>query len=152
MKDHDKEINNHNLGCFTMVAGIVLLLMACGMNGGTIAGVVGGIGIVLVIIGFFPWSSNRSASKIKEDEKLAKAMVSLWGTKVQTGHNLTGKDVDNAMSVMGLDAVEKHNQAKKDAAKIVKGAVVGGIVAGETGAVVGAAMAKNKIDNEKNNK
>lgn len=32
---------------------------------------------------------------------------------------------------------------------IVKGAVIGGIIAGEAGAVVGAAIAKNKLDNSK---
>lgn len=33
--------------------------------------------------------------------------------------------------------------------EIVKGAIIGGIIAGEAGAVVGAAIAKNKLDNSK---
>ena len=43
----------------------------------------------------------------------------------------------------------KKEELKKETAEIVKGAVVGGIVAGEAGAVVGATIAKNKIDNKK---
>ena len=33
--------------------------------------------------------------------------------------------------------------------QIIKGAIIGGIVAGEAGAIVGAAIAKNKLDNSK---
>lgn len=40
-------------------------------------------------------------------------------------------------------------QQKKETKEIVKGAVTGGIIAGDAGAVVGAMIAKNKIDNEK---
>lgn len=40
-------------------------------------------------------------------------------------------------------------KAKSDAKEIVKGAVIGGIVAGEAGAVIGATIAKNKLDNQK---
>lgn len=46
------------------------------------------------------------------------------------------------------ERIRKQEQ-KKETAEIIKGAVVGGIVAGEAGAVVGAAIAKNKIDNGK---
>jgi len=42
--------------------------------------------------------------------------------------------------------VSKSNSGTKE---IVKGAVIGGIVAGEAGAVVGAAIAKNNLDNKK---
>ena len=40
-------------------------------------------------------------------------------------------------------------QQKKETKEIIKGAVAGGINAGDAGAVVGAMIAKNKIDNEK---
>ena len=40
-------------------------------------------------------------------------------------------------------------QQKKETKEIIKGAVAGGIIAGDAGAVVGAMIAKNKIDNEK---
>lgn len=40
----------------------------------------------------------------------------------------------------------KDNSGTKE---IVKGAIIGGIVAGEAGAVVGAAIAKNNLDNKK---
>lgn len=40
-------------------------------------------------------------------------------------------------------------KANSGTKKIVKGAVIGGIVAGEAGAVIGATIAKNKLDNEK---
>ena len=36
--------------------------------------------------------------------------------------------------------------------EIIKGAVIGGVVAGDAGAVVGATVAKNKLDNEKKRK
>lgn len=43
----------------------------------------------------------------------------------------------------------RKKEQKKETAEIIKGAVVGGIVAGDAGAVVGATIAKNKIDNGK---
>lgn len=48
-----------------------------------------------------------------------------------------------------MEANLKKQEQKKETAEIIKGAVVGGIVAGDAGAVVGATIAKNKIDNEK---
>ena len=40
-------------------------------------------------------------------------------------------------------------QQKSETKEIIKGAVVGGIIAGDAGAVVGAMVAKSRIDNEK---
>lgn len=125
------------------------MVLACAMGGGTGAVIVGMIGLVSLLIGFYPAIMNRSASKIKQDQENAKAVASLWGAKVKAGQSITNKDVDNAASLMGMDSVQKHEQAKKDAAKIAKGAVIGGAVAGEAGAVVGAVIAKNEIEKER---
>ncbi len=43
----------------------------------------------------------------------------------------------------------RDTKAKSETKEIIKGAVIGGIVAGEAGAVVGATIAKNKLDNQK---
>ncbi len=43
----------------------------------------------------------------------------------------------------------KDIHKKEETRQIVKGAVVGGIIAGDAGAVVGAVTAKNKIDSKK---
>ena len=136
------EASKHSAGCLLLFLGIGLIVLACAMGGGTAAAVVGMIGLVLLLIGFFPAINNRSAAKINDDKATAQAIVSNWGNKVKAGESLTEKDVDKAISDLGMDGVQKHEQAKKDAAKIVGGAIVGGAIAGESGA-------KNEIDKEK---
>jgi membrane-bound ClpP family serine protease len=152
MGNANDEASKHGRGCLFLVLGLGLIVLACAMGGGTGAVIVGMIGLVCFFIGFFPAINNRSASKIADDKASAQAIASMWGAKVKAGESITSKDVDKAISDLGMDGVQKHEQAKKDAAKIVKGAVVGGIIAGEPGAVVGAVVAKNEIDKEKENK
>ena len=149
MKEDEEEIRKHNKGCLILLISLGLFMLACLMNGGILAGILGAVAFVLIFVGLIPWAHNRSASKIREDRENARAIVSLWAAKAEAGQSITGEDVDKAISGMGMDRVQKREQAKKNAAKIVKGAVVGGIVAGEPGAVVGAVIAKDKIDSEK---
>lgn len=53
----------------------------------------------------------------------------------------------------GISAMNRPKRTSNSGTKeIIKGAVIGGIVAGDAGAVVGATVAKNKLDNEKKTK
>ena len=80
-----------------------------------------------MVIGAALKSMNRSASVIVQQKKPL--------------------DFASALAQTGLQ-VQKYNK-RKETKQIVKGAVVGGIVAGDAGAVVGATIAKNKIDSKK---
>ena len=147
-REEEKEAKKHNRGCLMTIGGLLFIVLACAMHGGTPAVIVGTIGLVLFFIGFFPAINNRSASKIAEDKAMASAIVSNWGAKVQAGQSITGKDIDKARSAMGLDRAEKLEERKK----VIAGAVAGGIVAGDVGAVAGAVATKAKIEEEKLNK
>lgn len=144
----ETESQKHNMGCLLMLLGFLLCFTPAFMHGGTLPGVIFVIGFIMFVFGFFPWSRNRSASKIKEDNSMASAIVSSWGAKVKAGQSITGKDVDKAISAMGMDGAQKLEERKK----VIAGAVAGGIVAGEVGAVAGAVAAKAKIEEDKLNK
>lgn len=145
--DYEKEVSRHNLGTICLWGGIGLLLLVCfAMHGGSGAGILGMIGIFAILVGFFLHVFNRSAAKIEESQALAKAQVDYLAAKIKSGQPITEKDTDD---ISGLTKAREDQQKKKDTGRIIKGAVTGGIIAGEAGAVVGAVVAKNKIDNEK---
>lgn len=145
-----EEIKKNRIGRLLLLA--VVPLIALGVllfNSQRVVGyVLMGLSIWCAIIGFFMAIQNRSASKIAEDTAMAQAVVSYWGTKVKAGQSLTEKDVDKAISAMGMDGVQKLEEKKR----IIAGAVAGGIIAGDVGAVAGAVATKAKIEEEKLNK
>lgn len=145
--DYEKEISRHNLGTVCLLGGVGLVILVCfAMHGGATAGVLGMIGIFAILAGFFLHVFNRSSTKIEQDQALARAQVEYMAAKAKSGQSITGKDMDD---ISGLTKARENQQKKKETASIIKGAVTGGIIAGEAGAVVGAVVAKNKIDNEK---
>lgn len=63
---------------------------------------------------------------------------------------------NSSQKYMSIDDIRKGHAAElakkqkaKETKEIIKGAAIGGIVAGDVGAVVGATIAKNNIDNQK---
>lgn len=89
--------------------------------------------------------------KAKENEKKMKQEVAAnWAKKYETGE-ISASQYIAVASVLGAEsrAEQEKLEQKKQTGQIIKGAVVGGIVAGDAGAVVGAVAAKNKIDNQK---
>lgn len=146
-KDHEKEISRHNLGTLCFLGGLGLIILVCfAMHGGTASAVVGMIGAAGILAGIFLCANNRSATAIREQQMLAEAQMNYMVAKVKSGQQITGKDLDD---ISGRTKARQDQQKKKDTGRIIKGAVVGGIVAGDAGAVVGAVVAKNRIDNEK---
>lgn len=127
-----------------LIASIVIIIIAC-FNSGTIAVVLGIVGFILFCIGFYLWGSNRNASTIAEKKKLMELQVKLMYEQAKVG-KVDSKLVDD---ISGVTAAKQKAQKKEERNRIIKGAAVGGIIAGEEGAVVGAVIAKNNIDNEK---
>lgn len=97
--------------------------------------------IVIVGIIWYVASGQLSKDEKREREELAKTQANLLIAKANAGQKLTKDDLTS------YD--EKRRQEKKETKEIIKGAVAGSIIAGDAGAVVGAVIAKNKIDNEK---
>ena len=145
-EEEREEATRSKIGGWIMVASIVLVVIACfAFNGGTIAGVIWIIGLILFCVGIYLWGKNRNASLIKHQKEMEKLEKEQMLVKVRLG--MSPSDiVDSSYSVT---AARQKAQKKEETKRIVKGAVVGGIIAGEEGAVVGAVIAKNKIDNEK---
>lgn len=137
-----EEVTRSRIGGWILISSIVLFIIACfAFNGGTMAVVIGIIGLILFCVGLYMWGSNRNAAHIIKQKEEAKEMIE----KV-----LHGASPDDAVNnTSGVIAARQKAQKKEETKRIVKGAVVGGIIAGEEGAVVGAVIAKNKIDSEK---
>ncbi|MEE1017605.1 MAG: hypothetical protein U0L27_08045 [Ruminococcus sp.] len=139
-----KEATRSLFGGWMLIASIVIIIIAC-FNSGTIAVVLGIVGFILFCIGFYLWGSNRNASTIAEKKKLMELQVKLMYEQAKVG-KVDSKLVDD---ISGVTAAKQKAQKKEERNRIIKGAAVGGIIAGEEGAVVGAVIAKNNIDNEK---
>jgi len=98
---------------------------------------------IIVIVGIILYYGSGQAAKDekRQREELAKAQAELWIAKAKAGQKITDDDC--------TPYEVKKMQEKEETKKIIKGAVVGSVIAGDAGAVVGATIAKNKIDNEK---
>ena len=143
----EKEAERSSIGGTILIVSIILIVLACFMGGGIGAGIIGVIALIGILVGLYFWATNRSKTQITDQKKLMGATAQLWVTKAQAGQRITPKEVETAVaSHTGYDTYQKRQETKK----IVKGALVGGIVAGDAGAVVCATIAKNKIDSEKN--
>ena len=140
-----KEATRSSIGGWMLVASIVIIMIACFVGGGAISVVIGIVGFILFCIGFYLWGSNRSASMIAEKKKLMELQVNLMYEQARVG-KVDSKLVDD---ISGVTAAKQKAQKKEERNRIIKGAAVGGIIAGEEGAVIGAVIAKNNIDNEK---
>ena len=105
---------------------------------------------------------ERAAEKISMQEIEQKKYIAWSTTRVKWRNRGLAILMISALGafgiVIGLIMFGRHLEpkglvrdpkAKSDAKEIVKGAVIGGIVAGEAGAVIGATIAKNKLDNQK---
>ena len=136
-----KECENNKKGKVIMAISVFLIIIACfAFSGGSMAGAIGVIGVIGFIVGFFMTFYNHSKEEIIEKKRTALKQAELNIQMAQLGMNPYKEN---------LKAEQAQAAKKKETKEIIKGAVVGGIVAGEAGAYVGATIAKNKIDNEK---
>lgn len=136
-----KECEKNQKGKVIMAISVFLIIIACfAFSGGSMAGTIGVIGVIGFIVGFFMTFSNHSKGEIIERKRMTLKQAELNIQMAQLGMNPYKEN---------LKAEQAQAAKKKETKEIIKGAVVGGIVAGEAGAVVGATIAKNKIDNEK---
>lgn len=136
-----KECENNKKGKVIMAISVFLIIIACfAFSGGSMAGAIGVIGVIGFIVGFFMTFSNHSKEEIIEKKRTALKQAELNIQMAKLGMNPYKEN---------LKAEQAQAAKKKETKEIIKGAVVGRIVAGEAGAVVGATIAKNKIDNEK---
>ena len=124
-----------------MAISVFLIIIACfAFSGGSMAGAIGVIGVIGFIVGFFMTFSNHSKEEIIEKKRTALKQAELNIQMAKLGMNPYKEN---------LKAEQAQAAKKKETKEIIKGAVVGGIVAGEAGAVVGATIAKNRIDKVK---
>ena len=103
--------------------------------------------LIIVIVGIIWYVCSGQMKKEQEaqNKRMAEAYANLAISRAKLGQTpLTNKEIDD---ITGITKAKQAEETKK----IVKGAVVGGIVAGDAGAIVGATIAKNKIDSEKGN-
>lgn len=129
----ENEINIHKKSIIILFTGIVCLLT------GYFLPILGGIGGLIITIGFYMFFKFRSKSAIYYEKRKAKMMADNIITNVQY-------DLD-----IEVDPDATKAKLKAETKSIIKGAVVGGIIGGDAGAVVGAMVEKNKIDNKKKN-
>lgn len=139
--NRESEIKRNRAGKIILTISIILIVICCfsgssGRGTATIA-TIASLGIV---VGFFMTMLNKSKEQIQMDDKLSSATADLM-----IARTLAGQKNDYESTPMGR--AEQEAKAKKE---IIKGAVVGGIIAGDAGAVVGAVVAKEKVDREKN--
>ena len=127
----EREVANHNKGVKILIFGIIGIVLAC--TGATFFGVVG---MIAVVVGFVMMMANRTREAIVFKKQEQKQMAELMVRQAAAGGKI---DVNKITS-------KPTNSGTKE---IIKGAVVGGIIAGEAGAVVGAAIAKDKLENQK---
>ena len=143
-KEEQAEIDKNAKGKIIWVTSCLLIILVCfGFNGGAIAGAVGMLGIVGFIVGLFMTMGNRSKSEFEERDRRVNAQAALMVQMAKAG--MSAKDMADRMSKINSPKSPSDSGAKE----IIKGAVIGGIVAGEAGAVVGATVAKNKIDSQR---
>lgn len=143
--EEQAEISRNRVGKIIWIASIGLLLLACFGGGSTSA-----VGATIMIIGFFVGCfltlGNRSKSQIDELHRNAQIQADLTIKMAKAG--MSAGEISDGISAMNRPKRTSNSGTKE----IIKGAVIGGVVAGDAGAVVGATVAKNKLDNEKERK
>lgn len=100
-------------------------------------------------MGFFKNLFKRD-QQIENDQRqqLMERQAELWIKKAEANQPI---DIQKDMEkVYGLDKIQQKKAEREQTKEIIKGAVAGAIIAGDAGAVVGATIAKNKIDNRNN--
>ncbi|MBE6754431.1 MAG: hypothetical protein E7559_08825 [Ruminococcaceae bacterium] len=139
-ENEKRECSINSKGKIVMIVSAVVLFCACFAGGGTMAGVFGGIAFVGFIVGFFMVMCNRNKGTILYEKEMMLRKANLNIQMAQVGMNPHKEEVKVA---------EAQKAKKSETAEIIKGAVAGGIVAGEAGALVGAVIAKSKNDSNK---
>ena len=129
----------NRIGKIILIISILLMVAALYFVKYFSTGVMFIIGLFGSLIGGVIVHNYRSEFAIKQDHELMKKRIEVMAHQVQCGKSI---DPNNLPEVRAA-------RQKEETKQIVKGAVIGGIVAGNAGAVVGATIAKNKIDNEK---
>lgn len=101
-------------------------------------------------MGFFSKMFKYDQELEEQQRKQAMELqIELWKKQAELGQPMNIQaDMDR---LYGLDELERKKREKQQTKEIIKGAVAGGIVAGDAGAVVGAMTAKNKIDDRNRN-
>ena len=132
---YDKEIQRNKTGKTILLISIVLIIIGCAAS----AAWLGLFAVIGFVIGFIITMSNRTEYQIQQEKDLAESTAQLIIAKAIARERI---DLDDTPSARVASQKEETKQ-------IVKGAVIGSIVAGDAGAVVGATIAKNKIDRTK---
>ena len=96
-------------------------------------------------VGFFLTMTNKSAGELEEIHRNAQIQADQMVRMVQAG--ISPGEVSNRITDMNHPK-RTLNSGRKE---IIKGAAIGAIIAGDAGAVIGATVAKNKLDNQKKN-
>ena len=144
--EEQAEIARNRLGKVLWLISIGLILIACfGMNGGDGAGFIGGLGMIGFFVGFFLTMANKSAEQIDEIRRNAQIQADQMIRMAQAG--MSPGEVSNRITSMNHPKRTSNSGTKE----IIKGAAIGGIIAGDAGAVIGATVAKNKLDSQKKN-
>lgn len=131
------EVKAHSIGKIMLFIGVIPAILAILCLEGDSGVTVAFIGCVIMAIGIALMMHNRSAGKIEQDHRT----VETWVKMAKSG--MPAKKVADA--VCG----ESARRQKAETKEIIKGAAIGAVVAGDAGAIVGATIAKNKIDNQK---
>lgn len=141
LSEHEKKESEANAkGKILLTVSFVLVFIVCFAGGGTFAATIGTFAIIGIIVGFFMTFSNRNKGTILYEKEMAHKQANLNVQMAKAGMN---------PYEVNKKAAQAQAAKKAETKEIIKGAVIGGIVAGEAGAVVGATIAKNKIDNNK---
>lgn len=142
--EEQAEISRNGTGKLIWISSIGLLLIACFcFNGGSAAVTIGVLGMIGFGAGFFITMGNRSREQIDELHRNAQIQVDLMVKMAKAG--MSSGEISDRVCAMNHPKHTSDDGTKE----IIKGAVVGGIIAGDAGAVVGATLAKNKLDNAK---
>lgn len=129
------EIKKNRTGKLILAISILLIIIGCAAGAGWLAP----IAMILFIVGVIITCGSRSADQIHQSNALAARTAELMVAQVKAGQKF---DIDDT-------PMARAARQKEETKAIVKGAVVGSIIAGDVGAVAGATIAKNKIDNAK---
>lgn len=135
-----KEADTNAKGKVILTVSILLIFVVCFAGGGTFVAVIGMFAIIGIIAGFFMTFTNRNKGTILYQKEMALKQANLNIQMAKAGMN---------PYEVNKKATEAQAAKKAETKEIIKGAVIGGVVAGDAGAVVGATIAKNKIDNNK---
>lgn len=145
--EEQAEIGRNSIGKLILIVSIGLLIFVCfGLNGGRAAATIGVLAMVGFFVGLFLTLGNKSQSEIREQHRNVDAQVNLVVEMAKAG--MSSSEISDGITAMNTPKRTTDSGTKE----IIKGAVIGGIVAGDAGAVVGATVAKNKLDNERKSK